>query len=58
MKFINVDMLMSMKDDLRMLLVEDNSGGMDLDKIRQCMSLGYSMKSKIANTIGQCKSLK
>ncbi|KAK9063063.1 hypothetical protein SSX86_016933 [Deinandra increscens subsp. villosa] len=34
----------------------DNGGGMDLDKMRQCMSLGYSMKSKIADTIGQCKS--
>jgi hypothetical protein len=28
---------------------------MDPDKMRQCMSLGYSVKSKIANTIGQCK---
>lgn len=30
---------------------------MDPDKLRQCMSLGYSAKSKLANTIGQCKSL-
>lgn len=29
---------------------------MNLDKMRQCMSLGYSVKSKSANTIGQCKS--
>ena len=29
---------------------------MDPEKMRQCMSLGYSAKSKIANTIGQCKS--
>lgn len=28
---------------------------MDPDKMRQCMSLGYSAKSKIADTIGQCK---
>jgi hypothetical protein len=28
---------------------------MDPDKMRQCMSLGYSVKSKIASTIGQCK---
>ena len=28
---------------------------MDPDKMRQCMSLGYSAKSKIAGTIGQCK---
>lgn len=25
------------------------------DKMRQCMSLGYSAKSKLANTIGQCE---
>ena len=30
---------------------------MDPDKMRQCMSLGYSVKSKSANTIGQCKLL-
>ena len=24
------------------------------DRMRQCMSLGYSAKSKSANTIGQC----
>ena len=24
------------------------------DRMRQCMSLGYSTKSKSANTIGQC----
>lgn len=34
----------------------DNGGGMDPDKMRQCMSLGYSAKSKLANTIGQCQS--
>lgn len=28
---------------------------MDPDKMRQCMSLGYSAKSKVASTIGQCK---
>ena len=27
---------------------------MDPEKMRQCMSLGYSAKSKLANTIGQC----
>jgi hypothetical protein len=27
------------------------------DKMRQCMSLGYSAKSKMANTIGQCELL-
>lgn len=34
----------------------DDGGGMDPDGMRQCMSLGYSLKSKSANTIGQCWS--
>ncbi|KAL8535060.1 hypothetical protein ACS0TY_010907 [Phlomoides rotata] len=36
-----------------MVVVQDNGGGMAPDKMRQCMSLGYSVKSKEANTIGQ-----
>ncbi|XP_051143980.1 protein MICRORCHIDIA 7-like [Andrographis paniculata] len=36
-----------------MAAVEDNGCGMTPDKMRQCMSLGYSAKSKMANTIGQ-----
>ncbi|KAK4775168.1 hypothetical protein SAY86_010103 [Trapa natans] len=51
--YVNIDMLKNKKDGNIMLLVEDNGGGMDPDKIRQCMSLGYSAKSKMANTIGQ-----
>ncbi|KAJ6970814.1 hypothetical protein D5086_028556 [Populus alba] len=51
--FVNIDMVESKKDRSRMLLIEDNGGGMDPDKMRQCMSLGYSAKSKVANTIGQ-----
>ncbi|XP_027340218.1 protein MICRORCHIDIA 7-like [Abrus precatorius] len=51
--YVNVDMLVNKKDGTRMLLIEDNGGGMDPDKMRQCMSLGYSVKSKLANTIGQ-----
>uniref|UniRef100_A0A7C9E4X2 Morc S5 domain-containing protein n=1 Tax=Opuntia streptacantha TaxID=393608 RepID=A0A7C9E4X2_OPUST len=46
-------MLINRKDVSRMLLIEDNGGGMDPDKLRQCMSLGYSVKGKLANTIGQ-----
>ncbi|XP_077251675.1 protein MICRORCHIDIA 4-like [Tasmannia lanceolata] len=46
-------MLENKKDKNKMLLIEDNGGGMDPDKMRKCMSLGYSAKSKIANTIGQ-----
>ncbi|XP_042432285.1 protein MICRORCHIDIA 7-like [Zingiber officinale] len=51
--FVNVDMLINKKDGSKMLLVEDNGGGMDPDKMRQCMSLGYSVKCKVVNTIGQ-----
>ncbi|KAK3223724.1 hypothetical protein Dsin_010749 [Dipteronia sinensis] len=51
--YVCVDMLKNMKDGSHMLLVEDNGGGMAPDKMRQCMSLGYSVKSKMANTIGQ-----
>ncbi|WCJ36307.1 Histidine kinase- DNA gyrase B- and HSP90-like ATPase family protein [Euphorbia peplus] len=51
--YVNVDMLKSRKDGSQMLLIEDNGGGMDPDKMRKCMSLGYSAKSKVANTIGQ-----
>ncbi|KAL5543842.1 hypothetical protein UlMin_007626 [Ulmus minor] len=51
--YVNIGMLVNKKDGSRMLLVEDNGGGMNPDKMRHCMSLGYSMKSKLANTIGQ-----
>ncbi|ESQ54815.1 hypothetical protein EUTSA_v10024553mg [Eutrema salsugineum] len=50
---VNVDMLENKKAGDRMLLIEDNGGGMDPEKMRQCMSLGYSAKSKLVNTIGQ-----
>ncbi|KAI3435265.1 Morc6_S5 domain-containing protein [Psidium guajava] len=51
--YVKIDKLKNRKDGNRMLLIEDNGGGMDPDKMRQCMSLGYSAKSKLANTIGQ-----
>ncbi|XP_050371866.1 protein MICRORCHIDIA 7-like [Argentina anserina] len=51
--YANIDMLKNKKDGSLMLVVEDNGGGMTPDKMRQCMSLGYSAKSKMANTIGQ-----
>ncbi|XP_062149804.1 protein MICRORCHIDIA 4-like [Alnus glutinosa] len=51
--YIYVDVLKNQKDGSKMLQVEDNGGGMTPDKMRQCMSLGYSAKSKMANTIGQ-----
>ncbi|CAM8978320.1 unnamed protein product [Rhodiola kirilowii] len=49
---VNIDMVEINKSG-KMLLIEDNGGGMDSDKMRQCMSLGYSAKRKIAGTIGQ-----
>ncbi|KAF3432351.1 hypothetical protein FNV43_RR27091 [Rhamnella rubrinervis] len=51
--FVHIDVLINEKDGSKMLLVDDNGGGMNPDKMRQCMSLGYSVKSKLANTIGQ-----
>ncbi|KAL8256423.1 hypothetical protein R6Q59_031490 [Mikania micrantha] len=51
--YVNIDMLLNKKDGNRMLIIEDNGGGMDPDKMRQCMSLGYSLKSKVADAIGQ-----
>ncbi|PWA71987.1 Histidine kinase-like ATPase, ATP-binding domain-containing protein [Artemisia annua] len=51
--YANIDMLKNKKDGSRMLVIEDYGGGMDPDKLRQCMSLGYSLKSKVADTIGQ-----
>ncbi|MCL7029337.1 hypothetical protein MKW94_021927 [Papaver nudicaule] len=51
--YCNIDMVLNKKDGSRMLLVEDNGGGMSPGTMRHCMSLGYSAKSKLADTIGQ-----
>ncbi|KAI6680234.1 hypothetical protein NL676_034115 [Syzygium grande] len=51
--YFKIDTLKNKKDGNRMLLMEDNGGGMDPDKMWQCMCLGYSANSKLANTIGQ-----
>ncbi|KAI3467769.1 hypothetical protein Pfo_024432 [Paulownia fortunei] len=51
--YVHVDVLENMKDKNKMVVVQDNGGGMTPDKMRQCVSLGYSEKSKMANTIGQ-----
>ncbi|KAK6160441.1 hypothetical protein DH2020_003822 [Rehmannia glutinosa] len=51
--YVNVDVLENMKDNNKMVVVQDDGGGMTPDKMRMCMSLGYSEKSKMANTIGQ-----
>ncbi|MCE2055407.1 hypothetical protein HAX54_042532 [Datura stramonium] len=52
--YVSIDVLANKKDwGSKMLLLEDNGGGMNPDSMRQCMSLGYSVKSKLANTIGK-----
>ncbi|KAL8520227.1 hypothetical protein ACS0TY_010949 [Phlomoides rotata] len=51
--YVHVDVLRNKKNKSQMVVVQDNGGGMAPDKMRQCMSLGYSVKSKEANTIGQ-----
>ncbi|XP_052141998.1 protein MICRORCHIDIA 7-like isoform X3 [Oryza glaberrima] len=51
--YVNIDMLENKKDGTRMVSVEDDGGGMDPDKMWHCMSLGYSAKSKVKDTIGQ-----
>ncbi|KAF3569098.1 hypothetical protein DY000_02019116 [Brassica cretica] len=35
------------------LIVEDNGGGMDPGRFRECLSLGYSRKRNMANKVGQ-----
>ncbi|TYK29629.1 protein MICRORCHIDIA 7-like [Cucumis melo var. makuwa] len=44
--YVNIDMLINERDG-------NNGGGMCPDKIRRCMSLGYSSKRNMPNTIGQ-----
>ncbi|KAJ4823757.1 hypothetical protein Tsubulata_038974 [Turnera subulata] len=55
--YVNIDMVRSRKDGSKMLLIEDDGGGMDLERMRQCMSsFGLPPVSKeifAARTIGQ-----
>ncbi|XP_024397370.1 protein MICRORCHIDIA 7 isoform X2 [Physcomitrium patens] len=51
--FVNVDMVRNPRDGSPMLYIEDNGGGMTPERMRECMSLGFSTKSKSGNTIGQ-----
>ncbi|XP_023633380.1 protein MICRORCHIDIA 4 [Capsella rubella] len=51
--FVNVDVLQNRKDGRKMILIEDDGGGMNAEMMRHCMSLGYSAKSKIEGTIGK-----
>lgn len=50
--YAKVDQIYNTRDYSHALLVQDDGGGMDPECIRQCMSLGYSMKNTNA-TIGQ-----
>ncbi|XP_059437585.1 protein MICRORCHIDIA 2-like [Corylus avellana] len=50
--FVKVDKIDIMKDNSPALLFQDDGGGMDPERIRKCMSLGYSSK-KSNTTIGQ-----
>ncbi|XP_002968723.2 protein MICRORCHIDIA 1 [Selaginella moellendorffii] len=49
--FIKIDKVTNFRDGSPGLLFLDNGGGMSPEKIRQCMSFGYSQKC--ANAIGQ-----
>lgn len=46
--FVKVDRIYNSKDNSPALLVQDDGSGMDPDRMRKCMSLGYS--SKTSNT--------
>lgn len=50
--YVKVDQIYNPRDASHALLFQDDGGGMDPDCIRQCMSLGYSMKNT-NTTIGQ-----
>ncbi|KAJ0247993.1 hypothetical protein HA466_0163680 [Hirschfeldia incana] len=52
--FVHVDSMTNQKDGKSfMLAVQDNGGGMDPNRFRECLSLGYSRKRNMANTVGQ-----
>ncbi|KAG6425526.1 hypothetical protein SASPL_115967 [Salvia splendens] len=51
--YCDINIAENMKDMTKMVVVQDNGGGMTPNKMRQCMSLGYSAKTKISGTIGQ-----
>ncbi|GAB4847489.1 hypothetical protein Ancab_026546 [Ancistrocladus abbreviatus] len=50
--FVKVDKIVNTRDNSPALLFQDDGGGMDPERIRKCMSLGYSSK-KSNTTIGQ-----
>lgn len=50
--FVKVDRISNPRDNSPALLFQDDGGGMDPDRLRKCMSLGYSSKTS-NSTIGQ-----
>ncbi|XP_011628917.1 protein MICRORCHIDIA 2 isoform X1 [Amborella trichopoda] len=50
--FVKVDSVYNARDGSPVLLFQDDGGGMDPERMRHCMSLGYSSK-KNNTTIGQ-----
>uniref|UniRef100_A0A7I4CVD8 HTH merR-type domain-containing protein n=1 Tax=Physcomitrium patens TaxID=3218 RepID=A0A7I4CVD8_PHYPA len=50
--YVRLDKIKNAREGSPALLVQDNGGGMSPDNIRQCMSLGYSLKNQ-KTTIGQ-----
>ncbi|CAA7039892.1 unnamed protein product [Microthlaspi erraticum] len=52
--YVHVDSTTNKRDDKSsILIVEDNGGGMNPSRFRECLSLGYSRKRNMANTVGQ-----
>ncbi|CAH2072876.1 unnamed protein product [Thlaspi arvense] len=52
--YVHVDSTTNDKDGKSsILIVEDNGGGMNPNRFRECLSLGYSRKRNMANTVGQ-----
>ncbi|VVB14317.1 unnamed protein product [Arabis nemorensis] len=52
--YVHVDSTTNQKDEKsNILTVEDNGGGMNPSRFRECLSLGYSRKRNMANTVGQ-----
>ncbi|OIT06356.1 PREDICTED: protein MICRORCHIDIA 1-like [Nicotiana attenuata] len=50
--FVKVDRIYNPRDNSPALLFQDDGGGMDPERLRKCMSLGYSSKTS-NSTIGQ-----
>lgn len=50
--FVKVDRISNPRDNSPALLFQDDGGGMDPERLRKCMSLGYSSKTS-NSTIGQ-----